>query len=144
MVFYSNVVKSFGNLLSRVQVCQPSPCLLPPKKCRMPSSNDLLRSVAMHNVLVTGGTGFIGSNFVRCLLRSDPQVHVTKLDTLTYSGSLENMQELPNPDHYTFAKGDICDADLVRRVLRPAMQPWNSGSHVPGCRYAACGSALYC
>ena len=72
----------------------------------------------MQNVLVTGGTGFIGSNFVRYLLRSDSQLRVTNLDTLTYSGSLENLQELPNPDHYTFVKGDICDADLVRRLLR--------------------------
>jgi dTDP-glucose 4,6-dehydratase len=72
----------------------------------------------MRNVLVTGGTGFIGSNFVRYLLRSDAQLQVTNLDTLTYSGSLENLQELPNPDHYTFVKGDICDADLVRRLLR--------------------------
>ena len=72
----------------------------------------------MKNVLVTGGTGFIGSNFVRYLLRSDPQLNVTNLDILTYSGSLENLQELPIPDHYSFVKGDICDAELVRRLLR--------------------------
>ena len=72
----------------------------------------------MKNVLVTGGTGFIGSNFVRYLLRSDPQLNVTNLDILTYSGSLENLQELPIPDHYIFIKGDICNADLVRRLLR--------------------------
>jgi len=72
----------------------------------------------MQNVLVTGGAGFIGSNFVRYLLRSDEQVRVTNLDALTYSGSLENLQELPNPDLYTFVKGDICDADLVKGLLR--------------------------
>ena len=72
----------------------------------------------MQNVLVTGGAGFIGSNFVRTLLRSDIQLRVTNLDALTYSGSLENLKELPNPDHYTFIKGDICDADLVRGLLR--------------------------
>ena len=71
----------------------------------------------MHNVLITGGAGFIGSNFVRYLLRSDAKVRVTNLDALTYSGSLENLKELPNPDHYTFVKGDICDGDLVRRLL---------------------------
>ena len=52
-----------------------------------------------------------------CCVRMQ-QLRVTNLDTLTYSGSLENLQELPNPDHYTFVKGDICDADLVRRLLR--------------------------
>ncbi len=72
----------------------------------------------MHNVLVTGGAGFIGSNFVRCLLRSEDQVRVTNLDALTYSGSLENLKDLPHPDHYTFVKGDICDAHLVGRLLR--------------------------
>jgi dTDP-glucose 4,6-dehydratase len=55
---------------------------------------------------------------VRYLLRSDAQVRVTNLDALTYSGSLENLKELPNPDHYTFVKGDICDAELVRGLLR--------------------------
>ena len=72
----------------------------------------------MHNVLVTGGAGFIGSNFVRYLLRAEPQVRVTNLDALTYSGSLENLENLPNPDHYTFVKGDICDAELAGRLLR--------------------------
>jgi dTDP-glucose 4,6-dehydratase len=72
----------------------------------------------MQNVLITGGAGFIGSNFVRYLLASDPQVRVTNLDALTYSGSLENLSELPNPHNYTFVKGDICHADLVTRLLR--------------------------
>jgi dTDP-glucose 4,6-dehydratase len=72
----------------------------------------------MQNVLITGGAGFIGSNFVRYLLASDAQVRVTNLDALTYSGSLENLPKLPNPHNYTFVKGDICDADLVTRLLR--------------------------
>jgi dTDP-glucose 4,6-dehydratase len=72
----------------------------------------------MQNVLITGGAGFIGSNFVRYLLASDAQLRVTNLDALTYSGSFENLPELPNPHNYTFVKGDICDADLVRRLLR--------------------------
>lgn len=72
----------------------------------------------MQNALITGGAGFIGSNFVRYLLGSDAQVHVTNLDALTYSGSLENLSELPNPQNYTFVKGDICDSDLVLRLLR--------------------------
>jgi dTDP-glucose 4,6-dehydratase len=55
---------------------------------------------------------------VRYLLASDAQLRVTNLDALTYSGSLENLSELPNPHNYTFVKGDICDDDLVRRLLR--------------------------
>ena len=72
----------------------------------------------MQNVLITGGAGFIGSNFVRYLLRMDAQVRVTNLDALTYSGSLENLKELPNAEHYRFVKGDICDAELVGGLLR--------------------------
>jgi dTDP-glucose 4,6-dehydratase len=71
----------------------------------------------MQNVLVTGGAGFIGSNFVRYLLQTEMGVRLTNLDALTYSGSLENLKELPNPDHYRFIKGNICDADLVTRLL---------------------------
>jgi dTDP-glucose 4,6-dehydratase len=72
----------------------------------------------MQNVLITGGAGFIGSNFVRYLLQAEPEVQVTNLDSLTYSGSLENLKELPNPEHYRFVKGDICDSKLVGRLLR--------------------------
>jgi dTDP-glucose 4,6-dehydratase len=72
----------------------------------------------MQNLLITGGAGFIGSNFIRYLLRTDEELRVTNLDALTYSGSLDNLKELPHPDHYTFVKGDICDADLVKSLLR--------------------------
>lgn len=72
----------------------------------------------MLNVLVTGGAGFIGSNFVRYLLEVEPDVKIINLDALTYSGSLENLNDLPNAEHYTFAQGDICDAELVSGLLR--------------------------
>jgi dTDP-glucose 4,6-dehydratase len=72
----------------------------------------------MQNILVTGGAGFIGSNFVRYTLGIDPDIRILNLDALTYSGSLENLQDLPNEDHYTFVQGDICDAELVARLLR--------------------------
>ncbi len=72
----------------------------------------------MRNVLVTGGAGFIGSNFVRYLLRADPNVRIVNLDALTYAGSLENLKELPDPDRHTFAQGNINDGDLVRRLMR--------------------------
>jgi dTDP-glucose 4,6-dehydratase len=72
----------------------------------------------LKNVLVTGGAGFIGCNFVRHLLGTDDQVHVVNLDLLTYAGSLENLAGLPDPDRHTFVQGNICDRDLVDRLLR--------------------------
>src|SRR3990172_1458798 len=71
----------------------------------------------MKNVMVTGGAGFIGSNFVRHLLSADPQVSIVNLDALTYAGSQENLQHLPQADRHTLVKGDICDAALVSRLL---------------------------
>ncbi|MBN2147315.1 MAG: dTDP-glucose 4,6-dehydratase [Anaerolineales bacterium] len=72
----------------------------------------------MKNVLVTGGAGFIGSNFVHFLLKNEPDVQIVNLDILTYAGSLENLKHLPAPDHHTFVKGDICDRALVDDLLR--------------------------
>ena len=72
----------------------------------------------MQNVLVTGGAGFIGSNFVRYLLANEPTVRVINLDLLTYAGSLENLKDLPDPARHTFVQGDICDRPLVDELLR--------------------------
>jgi len=72
----------------------------------------------MQNVLVTGGAGFIGSNFVRYLLNNETQVHVINLDALTYAGSLENLQDLPALERYEFVKGSISDRELVDMLLR--------------------------
>ncbi|MCJ7433320.1 MAG: dTDP-glucose 4,6-dehydratase [Anaerolineales bacterium] len=72
----------------------------------------------MNNVLVTGGAGFIGSNFVRYLLKAEARVHIVNLDNLTYAGSLENLKDLPDESRYTFVKGDICDFELVGQLLR--------------------------
>lgn len=71
----------------------------------------------MKNVLVTGGAGFIGSNFVRYLLEADAQVKIVNLDALTYAGSLENLKDLPHAERHTFVQGDICNRDLVRDLL---------------------------
>ncbi|MGE5224773.1 MAG: dTDP-glucose 4,6-dehydratase [Omnitrophica WOR_2 bacterium] len=71
----------------------------------------------LKNVLVTGGAGFIGSNFVHYLLDKEPEVHIINLDALTYAGSLENLKDLPDPKRHTFIKGDVCDRDLVDRLL---------------------------
>ncbi|HMN59271.1 MAG TPA: dTDP-glucose 4,6-dehydratase [Anaerolinea sp.] len=69
------------------------------------------------NVLVTGGAGFIGSNFVRYLLQTDSQVRIVNLDALTYAGSAENLKDLPDPARHTFVDGDICDRALVDRLF---------------------------
>jgi len=72
----------------------------------------------MQNVLVTGGAGFIGSNFVRHLLLHEPEVFVVNLDALTYAGSLENLRGLPDPERYQFVHGSITDRDLVDGLLQ--------------------------
>ena len=71
----------------------------------------------MRNVLVTGGAGFIGSNFIRFLLNSEPDVHVFNLDVLSYAGSQENLKGLSFPERHTFIKGDICDQPLVDHLF---------------------------
>ena len=71
----------------------------------------------MQNVLVTGGAGFIGSNFVRYLLAAEPGVQIVNLDLLTYAGSLENLTGLPDPDRHTFVQGNICDRPLVDELF---------------------------
>ncbi|HPH94621.1 MAG TPA: dTDP-glucose 4,6-dehydratase [Anaerolineaceae bacterium] len=72
----------------------------------------------MKNVLITGGAGFIGSNFVRYLLETEPGVRIVNLDLLTYAGRPENLQDLPDPARHLFVQGDICDRALVDRLLR--------------------------
>jgi dTDP-glucose 4,6-dehydratase len=71
-----------------------------------------------HNVLVTGGAGFIGCNFVRYLLASDREIRIVNLDLLTYAGSLDNLRDLPDPARHVFVQGDICDRMLIDRLLR--------------------------
>jgi dTDP-glucose 4,6-dehydratase len=71
----------------------------------------------MRNLLVTGGAGFIGSNFIRHVLGADPDLHCVNLDLLTYAGSEENLKALPDPERHTFIQGDICDRELVERLL---------------------------
>lgn len=64
------------------------------------------------NIIVTGGAGFIGSNFVHWIVDHQPDVHVTVLDALTYAGNRENLSGIPD-DRMSFVHGDICDAELV-------------------------------
>jgi dTDP-glucose 4,6-dehydratase len=71
----------------------------------------------MENILVTGGAGFIGSNFIRYLLSTEKDVQIINLDLLTYAGSLENLRELPDEKRYSFIEGDICNQDLIENIL---------------------------
>jgi dTDP-glucose 4,6-dehydratase len=71
-------------------------------------------------LVVTGGAGFIGSNFVRFMLRRYDDLEVVNLDKLTYAGNLENLRDVEGDARYTFVKGDICDAAVVRAALRGA------------------------
>lgn len=74
---------------------------------------------APKNVIVTGGAGFIGSNFVHWVIDNQPGVHVTVLDALTYAGNPDNIAGLPQ-DRMTFVHGDICDAELVDTLAADA------------------------
>lgn len=68
-------------------------------------------------LLVTGGAGFIGSNFVMFMLRRYPEYRIVNLDKLTYAGNLENLTEIQGNLRHTFLQGDICDAQLVYEIL---------------------------
>jgi dTDP-glucose 4,6-dehydratase len=75
-------------------------------------------SKALKNVLVTGGAGFIGSNFVRYLLSNHDDVRITNVDKLTYAGNLENLTEIMADPRHEFVRGDICDREFVATVFR--------------------------
>ena len=70
----------------------------------------------MKTILVTGGCGFIGSNFIQNILQKDPSVHILNFDKLTYAGNLMNLASISNKKH-TFVRGDICDKGLVESLF---------------------------
>ena len=72
----------------------------------------------MPTILVTGGCGFIGSNFVRHLLATDPAAAVVNFDCLTYAGNLANLADIADHPRYQFVKGDITDREAVRAAMR--------------------------
>jgi dTDP-glucose 4,6-dehydratase len=89
-------------------------------------------------ILVTGGAGFIGSNFIRYLLRTRKDCDVVNYDKLTYAGNLANLEEVADRPNYTFIKGDICDGTAVEAAMRGchAVVHFAAESHVDRSIYA--------
>ncbi|MCF7792064.1 MAG: dTDP-glucose 4,6-dehydratase [Victivallales bacterium] len=72
----------------------------------------------MKNILVTGGAGFIGVNFIKMILEKEPGIRIINLDLLTYAGNLESLkQELDNPNHF-FIQGNIGDTELIEKIIQ--------------------------
>src|SRR4051812_41191662 len=67
-------------------------------------------------IFVTGGAGFIGSNFILYWMKNHPEDTVINFDKLTYAGNLENLSEVQNNPHYSFVHGDICDKEAVENA----------------------------
>ena len=72
----------------------------------------------MRTMMIAGGAGFIGSNFVRFTLQRHPQYRIVVYDKLTYAGNLDNLKDVAEDRRYTFVQGDICDADKVRETIQ--------------------------
>ncbi|NIM20391.1 MAG: dTDP-glucose 4,6-dehydratase [Candidatus Latescibacteria bacterium] len=77
------------------------------------------------SVLITGGAGFIGSNFVHYLLKNYPECKITVLDALTYAGNLENLSSVLDDSRVTFIKGSICDPPLVSKAIKGSEAVFN-------------------
>ncbi len=74
------------------------------------------------DILVTGGSGFIGSNFIRYMLEKYPEHRIINLDKLTYAGNPDNLKDVENNPNYSFVRGDICDMDVVNEVMQQVDQ----------------------
>jgi dTDP-glucose 4,6-dehydratase len=68
-------------------------------------------------LLITGGAGFIGSNFILSMINSHPEIEIINLDVLTYAGNLNNLKSVDKNPRYTFIRGDICDPNNVNLIL---------------------------
>lgn len=83
-------------------------------------------------IMVTGGAGFIGSNFIRFALQARPDLEVLNYDALTYAGNLENLRDVENNPRYQFIHGDVCDPEAVPRAMNKceAVVHFAAESHV--------------
>ena len=72
---------------------------------------------SIRRILVTGGCGFIGANFIRLLLEDDPDIAITNLDGLTYAGNPDNLADLAGNPRYHFVHGDIADRPMVLKLV---------------------------
>lgn len=75
----------------------------------------------MDRVLITGGCGFIGSNYIHYLMQQESDIHIINLDALTYAGNLSNIESLTNHPRYEFVKADITDREAVRSVMQQSV-----------------------
>ena len=72
----------------------------------------------MRTYLVTGGAGFIGSNYIHYMFRKyDNEIRIINVDALTYAGNLENLKDIENRDNYTFVKANICDKEAIAKIF---------------------------
>ncbi len=81
-------------------------------------------------LLITGGAGFIGSNYVRYALKSHPDYKVINLDSLTYAGNLENLKDIESSSNYMFVRGDICERESIEDLKFDAIINFAAESHV--------------
>src|SRR5574344_2087577 len=73
----------------------------------------------MRTYLVTGGAGFIGSNYIHYMFKKyDQEIRIINVDALTYAGNMENLRGIENRDNYTFIKANICDKDAIRKIFK--------------------------
>lgn len=79
-------------------------------------------------LLITGGAGFIGSNFIHFMMMKYPNYQIVNLDLLTYAGNLMNLKDLEKKSNYQFVKGDICDRELVDALVAGRQTPQSRGS----------------
>ena len=97
----------------------------------------------MRTYLVTGGAGFIGSNYIHYMFRKyDNEIRIINVDVLTYAGNLENLKDIENRDNYTFVKADITDKEAITKIFEEndidRVVHFAAESHVD-CQTAHCG-----